>query len=501
MAQREIAQHEPRRGPGRIILKNAISITLAEVIIKVLTFAFNIYVVRQLGDDRFGQYSIVLAFTGLFSILLELGMTQYVMREIARDRSRAPALFWNLVAVRLILALIGIVGMTLGAMAAGYPRILVLGVLIHSSGYVLSAFHAPLVAVLTAHERLDYVAGLSILGRLVFVIAGGAFLLSGASYIALIVANLLGIPLQIGLAVWAIRRYRMASFPLRINPRSWLPLARAGLPFGFISLMLSISFSIDTVMLSMFRPENVVGWYTVAYHLVFSLMFITGGFNEAIVPSLARTYVSQPGHVEMWYRRSVKLIIVTSLPIAVGGMLLAGPLIDVMYGQDFAPAAAALAVLIWDVPLLMFCSFCGNMTTVIGEERAAGRVYAINAAANVLLNLYAIPRYGIMGAAVVTVVTDLVGALQFHLLLRHRLNLPHMGQVLWRVGLATGIMGLAVTMGGELHLVLRIGAGMVLYSGMAILLRVLDADERDLISRAGKQLARRFGLSPAREAA
>ncbi|HHX64515.1 MAG TPA: oligosaccharide flippase family protein, partial [Chloroflexi bacterium] len=82
MDKRTADDTQHRQGTGRIILKNAISLTMAEIAIKVLTFAFNVYVVRRLGDDRFGQYSIVLAFTGLFSILLELGMTQYVMREI-----------------------------------------------------------------------------------------------------------------------------------------------------------------------------------------------------------------------------------------------------------------------------------------------------------------------------------------------------------------------------------------------------------------------------------
>jgi O-antigen/teichoic acid export membrane protein len=488
-----------RQGTGRIILKNAISLTMAEIAIKVLTFAFNVYVVRRLGDDRFGQYSIVLAFTGLFSILLELGMTQYVMREIARDRSRAQALLWNLVVMRLILAVVGIVGMTWGATIAGYAPVLVLGVLIHSCSYLLSAFHAPLIAVISANERLDYVAGLSILGRMVFVVAGGALLLSGASFIALIVANLLGLPLQIALAIRLIRRQRMADLAFHIDPRAWLSIVRGGLPFGFISLMLTISFSISTVVLSMHHAENVVGWYNVAYHLMGSLMFFTGGFNEAIVPSLSRTYVSEPRQVEQWYHRSVRLIVVTSLPMATGGMLLAVPIIRLLYGETFMPSAAAFAILIWDMPLLMFCSFCGNMTTVIGQERAAGRVYAVNAAVNVLLDLYAIPRYGILGAAVVTVLTDLVGTIQFHLLLGRRLNLPDMRPVIGRVVLATGVMGTVVALAGGVHLFIRIGLGVMTYLIMAPALHLLDDVERALLARGARRLARLFRLHVAEE--
>jgi len=424
------------RGLGRIIIKNTAFITLGSVVLKALTFLFSVYVVRQLGDDRFGQYSIVLAFVGLFQIFFELGMSQYVMREIAQDRSKTQPLFWNLVALRFLLAILGIIGITLGAVVVGYAPDLVLGIFIHTCGFLLSAFLAPLTTVLTANERLDYATGLNILGQLIFVLFGAIFLLSGWGFISLIVASLIGIPLQIGLAIWAIRHHHMATLSIQIEPRIWPHMIRSGLPFGIISLTLTIAFSIDTVMLSMYQPEHVVGWYNVAYNLVFSLMFFFRGFKEAIVPSLSRTYVNDPAQVERWYHRSVKFIAILSMPIAVGGMLVAFPLIRFLYTDEFLPSALALTILIWDVPLLMFTSFCGNMTTIISEERAAARIYSINAVANVILNLYAIPRFGVVGASLVTVVTDLIGALQFHFLLRHKLHLPDMTWVFVRILIA-----------------------------------------------------------------
>jgi len=484
--------------PGRIIIKNTAFVTLGSIVLKALTFLFNVYVVRRLGDDRFGQYSIVLAFAGLFSIFAELGMTQYVMREIAQDRSKTQALFWNLVALRFLLAILGIIGITVGAVVVGYAPDLVLGIFIHTCSFLLSAFLAPLITVLTANERLDYVTGLTILGQLIFVLFGAIFLLSGWGLISLIVASLIGFPLQIGLAIWAIRRHHMASLSIQIEPRTWPHLIRSGLPFGIISLTLTIAFSIDTVMLSMYQPEHAVGWYNVAYNLVFSLMFFFRGFKEAIVPSLSRTYVNDPAHVERWYHRSVKFIMMSSVPIAVGGMLIAFPLIRFLYTDDFLPSAPALQILIWDVPLIMFTSFCGNMTTIISEERAAARIYSINAAANVILNLYAIPRFGLVGASLVTVVTDLIGALQFHFLLRRKLHLPDMTWVFLRILIASVLMGVGVRLAGNLNLFLLIGLGAVVYGGLVLGLRLIDDTEWTMILRL---LRRRGDSQPAEEAA
>jgi O-antigen/teichoic acid export membrane protein len=498
MSEVVMVESQPQRGPGHAIIRNTAFVTLGSVVLKALTFLFNVYVVRQLGDDRFGQYSIVLAFVGLFSIFVELGMTQYVMREIAQDRSKTQSLFWNLVALRFLLAILGIIGITLGAVVVGYAPGLVLGIFIHTCGFLLYAFLAPLTTVLTANERLDYVTGLTILGQLTFVLFGTVFLFSGWGFISLIVASLIGTPIQIGLAIWAIRHHHMATLSIQIEPRTWPRLIRSGLPFGIISLTLTIAFSIDTVMLSMYQPEHVVGWYNAAYNLVFSLMFFFKGFKEAIVPSLSRTYVNDPTQVERWYHRSVKLIAILSMPIAVGGMLIAFPLIRFLYTDEFLPSALALTMLIWDVPLLMFTSFCGNMTTIISEERAAARIYSINAVANVILNLYAIPRFGVVGASLVTVVTDLIGALQFHFLLQRKLHLPDMTWVFGRILIASVLMGAVVRLADGLNLFLLIGLGAVVYGVFVLALRLFDSTERAMLLRL---LHRRGDSQPAEEAA
>ena len=473
----------PRPSISRTIAKNTVFVTLGDIALRGVNFLFGIFVVRQLGDDQFGRYSIVLAFVGLFQIFAELGMSQYVMREIAQDRSKAQPLFWNLVEVRLLLALLAIIGIPLGAVAVGYSHELVLGVLFYTFSFLLAAFQIPLVVVLTAHERLDYATVLHVFGQLLFVVLGGVALLMGGGFIALILVGLMSTPIQIGAAVWMIKRERLARLPFRIDPRSWPRLIRASLPFGIISLALTIAFSIDTVMLSMYEPENVVGWYNVAYGLVRSLMFLFGGFSQAIVPSLSRAYVSDTHAVELWYHRSVKVILLLSLPLAVGGMLVAFPLIRFLYTDAFLPAAVGLQVIIWDVPLLMFTSFCGNMTTVVSEERSAARIYSINAVANVILNLYAIPRFGLIGAALVTVVTDLIGALQFHFLLRRKLHLPNLTSVLARALTASAVMGVGVAWVGHLDLFVRIGVGVLLYAGLVLALRLIDDTERAALAQ------------------
>ena len=73
-----------QKSVGRAIVRNALFVTGGGIALKAMNFLYGVFVVRQLGDDRFGHYNIVLAWVGLFSIFAELGITQYALREIAR---------------------------------------------------------------------------------------------------------------------------------------------------------------------------------------------------------------------------------------------------------------------------------------------------------------------------------------------------------------------------------------------------------------------------------
>jgi O-antigen/teichoic acid export membrane protein len=470
------------------IFKNTGFITAGTIALKAINFLYGIYVVRQLGDTRFGQYSIVLAFVGVFSIFAELGMSQYVMREMARDRSKIRVYFWNLVALRIILALIGMLFIPLASIGVGYSQEIIFGIIVYTSSFILAAFSVPLGSVLAADERLGINTIANVVGQLFFIILGSIFLYSGLSFIWLIVANLLSLIPRIIISIVTIRRLHISDMPFELNPKLWPHIIRAGLPFGIVSLMLSIALSIDTVMLSWFHTEEIVGYYNVSYNLVIAMMVFFWGFKDAIVPSLSKVFVTDPTQVEKWYYHSVKVIIIISIPIAVGGFLIAYPLIRFLYTDTFLPSALGLQILIWDVPLLMFAGFCGNMTTIIGAERSAAKVNTINTIANVGLNLIFIPRFGLVGAALITVVTDLISSIQFYFLLRKQLNLPDVKSILARVIIAAVIMAVPVQMVVHMHVFIPMAVGAVVYFILIIALRVVGNEELLFVQKAARKL-------------
>lgn len=474
-----------RRERSVTILKNASIVTLGSIALKLINFIYNVAVVRQLGDTGYGQLATVVSFVGLFAIFAELGISQYVMREVARWPEKSNQLFWNLVSIRLMLAAVGVVGITLAGVAYGYPPEIVVGITLYTFTFVWAALQAPVEAILTANEKFNYVTVMSIVGQISTITLGAIVLYNDWGFIALIGIGLLAMAPPTFLGIWAIRRHRLLRRPIVLTPRAWPAMIRKGLPFGFISLSLTIAFTVDSVMLSRFESSEVVGWYNAAYNLVHSLLFFFTGISVAMVPTLSRAYLHDTVLVQRWYFRSVKVIMLMGLPIATGGTLVALPLLTFLYGEQYLPAVLAFQIIVWDVPLLLFTSFCGNMTTVVGAERAAARIYFTAAMVNVLLNLVLIPRYSLYGAAAATLLTDLAAGVQFYWFLGRRLNLPNMSSIAARIVLGCGVM--AVVLLGlrsvAASLWLLIAAGVLVYGAMVFVSGLLDDEERLLLSR------------------
>ncbi len=239
----------------------------------------------------------------------------------------------------------------------------------------------------------------------------------------------------------------------------------------------------------------MIGWYNSAYNLSRALTTFAAAFSMALVPTLAREYGTNPETVRRWYYRSLRLLLFTGLPIAVGGMLLADKLIPFLYGQQFQAASIAFAILVWDTLLLMYNSLGGNIAQVIGKEVAAARIFAVEAGMNLVLNVLLIPHYGMIAAAFNTVATELTGTLLFYLLFRKEfgagLDLYHSSRL---VGCAV-IMGIVIYVLHDFSMFMVIPLAGAVYLAAIFLTKALTPEESAIVTGFVHRLTRRIGLS------
>ena len=117
------------------------------------------------------------------------------------------------------------------------------------------------------------------------------------------------------------------------------------------------------------------------------------------------------------------------------------------------------------------------------NERGVARVNTVNALFNVTLNLLLIPSYGLLGAAVTTVLTEIVGVMQYYFLLRHKVDAVDLKTTLVRP-LASGlIMSVFVWMVRTSNLLLAIGVGAAVYTGCILVTGAISSAETRFLGR------------------
>ncbi len=432
------------------VIRNSVWGFLAQFAMRVLSFGFNVLVIRQLGAEDFGQYAAIGAFGTVFLFVADLGLSPYAVREFARLRdqdggwAKAERLWSQLLWLRIMLAFLS-AGFSIGAaLVTGRPTEMVVGIVVNGLFLWLYGIQGASETTLAGFEKMGLTSSAKVINQLIFVVAGGLALWLGYGYMGLIVANLLG-----GAAMMVVCWRGVRTLALKLHPpelRAWGMLLRAAWPFGLLTLALGLSYRFDTVLLNVTRGDAETGWYNTAYSLIFSLVMVSNVINTSLYPTFTRQAARSPERVPAISARLLRYLLAVALPLAVGGWVLVNPLVIFLYGPENAPAAPALAVLIWVLPFMYASEFLGYVVLVTGREKRVAQAVLVSTTVNVIANAALVPVYGYEVAAVMTVVTEIVLVSQHVHTLWPIVRQIEWGKVLVRPALAAGLMGAALAL-------------------------------------------------------
>lgn len=226
----------------------------------------------------------------------------------------------------------------------------------------------------------------------------------------------------------------------------------------------------------MMASYEEVGWYNAAYKALDALYFIPGAVIAAAYPAMSQLYQTDRKMLQLLYRKAFYYLFALALPIGIGTTLLASRIIPFVYGAGFGSSVMALQILIWAEVIIFVSYITGYLLNSINRQLDFTKTAFAGALLNIALNLAMIPRWGYMGAAIATVLTELavMGAL---LLLAHRSGyFPEVRGLARPV--AAGIAMAAVLLAlPQLHLLLLLPAAAATYFLALLALKGIDKDE------------------------
>lgn len=427
---------------------------------------------RTLGTEGFGVWSAVMAYTGIFAVLTDLGLTTVAMQRMAAEPEREAQWLGALAGMRLLLSLL-----TAIVCAACVPLVLDTG---HVAAWLMtltifSSGGSALMAVFNSRLRSGLALSFSVVQSFLWLGVTVAFYLSGASVDAFALAYVAVLAIVCTLQVRATRRF--AHIDLRGGRALWRPLMKVAVPLGIASILITIYYQIDQVLLLQLSSAEEVGIYGAGYRFLSPLLLLPAAVMSSFFPVLSAVHAHDAERVRRLVQRAAELLAVISLPVLATTIALAGPIVNVLFGAQFAGTAEVLPVLMIAFVSICFGSLAGFLAPLLNLNWRLAIYSAIGAAANIGLNVWLIPKYGALGSAWVTVVTEV---LTMTLMLGTALVALRLRIRPWRL-LATALVAAAMT--GAMALAAPLGLvpagliGLVVYVAGLFALRVIDLDE------------------------
>lgn len=459
---------------SRRLLKNFGSLAVARIVSLGAGLVSSIYLARVLGAESYGILGFGGALLSFFTLIVSQGFDTFGTREIARDREKVQDLANNILTMRLFLAVVSFGFYTVVIAWIDKPAV-VKAVLI-VQGISLFASALTLDWVYQGVERMGVIATRQVLTSVIGILAVVLLVHEATDAIWAAVAwsgsSLLNV-------LWMMIRYLQdfKVFKLSFNWQLCQKIIRASLPIAISSFMISIYYSMDTVMLGFIRTEEEVGWYTAAYKFLTVATVPLNIIVQAFMPTLSNAYGNQ---VLMKQRATIlaKALLIIGVPISATGIVFAPEFIKLLYGSSYLAASSALMLLMANVFLIYFNTVYGNPLVAWDQQKNQMYVIVAGGVANVILNFLLIPNYGIEGAAFATLLSEaivLIGQSFLHFNLVRQLYI----NILMRIIIAaSAAVVIVMIMNRNYHLLLMLNLGLIilLFLGFCFLLKIVDMD-------------------------
>lgn len=461
---------------GQTVVKNTFWLFVSQIASRVIRAGLIIYAARVLGAFEYGAFSYALSLAALFTVFIDFGINALITRESSRDLEMQEKYFSTALIVKLVLfAIIAGILVALRPLfihQAGIGPLIPLIILIIGFDS-LRDFAATLSR---AWERMEVEAGVQIATNVFIVIAGLAAIVTAPHSLPLLFGYAVGTGLGMLVAFYPFRRY-FRNLARTFSRDLVRPIFVSSWPYGMVALMGGILLNTDSLMIGWLRTTTDVGYYSAGLRIAQFLYFIPYPLVSALFPPLARA-VEDKERFKMLLERTAAVLILLAIPLTIGGVIFAGPIIRFLYGSGYDPATVAFALVnLTYLPVFLSNAF-GNAVFALNKERKLFLYITIGIVGNIVLDLVLIPLFGIAGSSLATLLNQIIITVYLIFILRQEIRF-RLAPQLWRV-LGAGAVMLLVAYGLSLvhiHVLIALLVSALIYVGTLLLLRERTAME------------------------
>lgn len=355
-----------------------------------------VYLARVLGPESFGLLSYIFTLVFFLANFVDLGLSTYGVREIAKDRSRASEYVSGIVSFRLVIAAILFAFFIFSGFLSRdmhHLKYLMLG---SSVVFFMWAFGSEWA--FQGLERMHMVfASMSVTGMLQL----GLMILFVKTPADIAKVPVLYMAASIPMAVFLLSKLRFTLKINGVNLRRIATFLTSSFTIWGIGIFAQIYNSIDIFILGLSRTSEEVGYYTVARRFVATLAGLFAFLAAAVLPSLSSSACTKDiprfrNATRKFLILGVFITVLMLLPLAIFGT----DIVTLVVGSEYAPAGlpmklmtAALALVLFNLPFSTGLIACGHEKDVLKQAFASAVV-------SVSSNFILMPKYGMIGGSI-----------------------------------------------------------------------------------------------------
>lgn len=369
-----------------------------------------VWIARYLGPEQFGLFNFALAFTGLFGAIATLGLQGVVVRDIVRDPDSARLTLGTAAMLQLIGGLLSFL-LILGTIAHLRPDdtlarsiVAILGamMLLKASDIAVYWFESQVQSKYTVWAQNSVF--------LVFAVIKVLLILQHAPLIAF-VWTMLAEAVVVALILLIVMDLRgLALKSLRISTERARSLLRDSWPLILSSIAVTVYMKIDQIMLGQMIGDEAVGIYSAAVKISEVWYFIPMVIVASVFPAILEAKKHSEAQYYARLQKLYDLMVLISVSVALPMTFLATPVVKLLFGETYAAAGTVLAIHIW-ASVFVFLGVASSKWFLVDNRQMLSLQRTVaGAITNVVLNLFLIPDYGPVGAAIATVISYVIAA-------------------------------------------------------------------------------------------
>lgn len=464
---------------SKSIAKNSIYYLIYNVLNILFPFITGIYVARVLLPDGVGAVAYAQNIAQYFVILAFLGIPTYGLREIAKvkdDKEQLNRLYSELFIINFCSTIIFLsiyIGLILFVpkFSQNLSLYLIVGILIALNVFNISWLYEGLEEFKFESVRNIGFKAFSFV-FLVVLVRGPEDVLW---YAAVTVVGTAGnyIVNMVYHGKFARFTFKNLKFKRHLKPILYLVA---------VNLAIEIYTMVDTTMIGIFCSDENVAYYSYGSKIQKILLQVVNTFTMVIVPRLSLYFKSEDlDKFNNLLSNTLRVILILAIPMVIGTQFVANYIIEILYTETYLPSAIILKIL----SVLLVISPIGyllgsRVCLVTGHENKMLTSVTVGAVVNVIGNLILIPKYLEMGAAVASLISELVVMIIYLLQSFKFYKLVSIWKNLLKVAIASFIMTICLLLCEIINitiiwkLIIEILSAMIVYAVMLIILREED---------------------------